>query len=101
MSPKSSLKINRATVLESEEKKDIIDYARSRGWLHRHVEFVNRVGCPDSIFIREGRTVWVEFKRPVGGRLAQLQKKTIKKLKKWGAEVYVLRELKDAKKIFK
>lgn len=45
-------------------------------------------GWPDRVFIRRGRTVWWEFKIPVGGVLSPQQQQRIKELKEHGAEVY-------------
>lgn len=91
MSVKSSLKDE--VVLESESKQKVIDYAKEKGWFHWHIMFVNRCGCPDSLFIRKGEVVFVEFKRPVGGKVSPLQKKVIARMKRAGANVYIIKGL--------
>lgn len=51
-------------MLESSVEKTVVDYAEKRGWLVRKLRWIGRVGAPDRIFIRDGRVVFIEFKKP-------------------------------------
>jgi len=74
--------------LESELEKDAIDFAKKHGWLVMKFVSPGKRGVPDRIFIREGRVVFIEFKR--SGELPRVQqKKRIKELQDHGANVYV------------
>ena len=48
-------------------------------------------GIPDRlVIIPRGRIVFVELKRPKGGRLSEMQKYQIKKLRDLGCRVYIV-----------
>lgn len=66
-------------------EKPCVDYAEAHGWMQRKV---GTEGWPDRVFIRNGRTVWWEFKVPVGGVLSVQQALRVKELREHGAEVY-------------
>ncbi len=66
--------------------------------------FVNHVnsqkpGIPDLCVILNGRTVWVELKKP-GGYLRPVQKEVIAKMQLAGAEVFVAKTIDEFKEIF-
>lgn len=73
-------------------EKDIEAKARAKaieaGWLCYKFTSPSRRSVPDRLFIRDGRVVFIEFKRP-GGKLTSGQGREIERLRKVGAEVYV------------
>ena len=62
--------------------------AQNAGWLVRKVMWVGHDGAPDRLFVKEGRVVFIELKRP-GGKPRPRQVKEIKMLKAAGCEVHV------------
>ena len=71
-------------------------WAIDNGWLSYKFTSPARRSVPDRMFIKEGRVVYVEFKRP-GGRLTEGQEREIKKLREAGAEVHVCFSVQDVK----
>lgn len=61
-------------MLESKIEKDSVKEAAKYGWFSFKVLSQLNKGLPDRAFIRDGKTVYIEYKRP--GKVAtQLQKK--------------------------
>ena len=81
---------------EKEVRDACIKWAKSKGWLHIRLHFGKGAarGWPDDVFIRDGRHVWVEFKRP-GAKPTKLQELRHVALYNAGAEVYVVDSLSD------
>lgn len=81
--------------LESAIEADACAYAKKRGWMVFKFVSPGRKGVPDRLFIRDGRHVFIEFKR--GDEEAQeQQKKRHREMREHGAEVYVVDNLKEA-----
>lgn len=81
-------------------EKDIEARARawaiSEGWLvYKFVSPATR-SVPDRVFIRDGRVVFIEFKRP-GGALTPGQTREIARMRRAGAEVHVCYSVEEAK----
>lgn len=75
--------------LEKDIERKCSLWAIDHGWLvYKFVSPSNR-GVPDKIFLKKGRIVFVEFKRP-GGKLSPLQIHQIKKLKSQAFTVLVI-----------
>ena len=55
----------------------------------------SRRSVPDRLFIRDGRVVFIEFKRP-GGKLTSGQEREIERLRRAGAEVHVCYSVEEA-----
>ena len=53
--------------LESDNTSDAHKFAERRGWFTFKVESPTFNGLPDRCYIRRGRVVWVEWKRPGRG----------------------------------
>lgn len=70
----------------------VCTFADRQGWLVRKLQWRGRDGAPDDIFIRQGRVVFIEFKRPgrgsEGRSTSQIQES--KHLVNHGAEYYVV-----------
>lgn len=86
--------------LESKVESETKRYAESRGWWC--VKFVSPGlrGVPDRLFIREGRHVFIEFKRP-GEEPTEQQYKRHREMRAHGAEVHWTDNLEQAKEILK
>jgi hypothetical protein len=74
---------------ESDIQKKVMGMAQARGWLCMKFASPSRRGVPDTIWIRKGVTVFVEFKRPTGD-LSELQHRWLVKIVKAGAPVFVV-----------
>jgi hypothetical protein len=76
---------------ESWLEGEAVKYAKRRGWYTRKVRWLCRRGAPDRIFIRDGRNVWIEFKRPDGrGVVSGNQKSERRLMIGAGAEIYLV-----------
>lgn len=49
-------------MVESAVEMPVVKRAEAAGWFVRKVQWVNRIGAPDRVFIKGGRVVWIEFK---------------------------------------
>ena len=74
--------------------------AQSQGWFQVKIEKCSVRGFPDRLFIRNGKTMYVEFKNEVG-RLSDEQIRIIEQIREHGADVYVISSLEEANAIFK
>jgi hypothetical protein len=86
--------------LESEVEGPAVEYAESRGWFCAKFVSPGLRGVMDRIFIRDGRVLFVEFKRP-GKRPRTQQKKRIAEMIAHGAEVHSIDNLNDAFDLFR
>lgn len=84
---------------ESKVEKACRLLAEKRGWLQFKIEKTNVNGFPDRLFIKDGRTVYVEFKSETG-QLRPEQRHVIDKMREFGATVYVISSLEAADAIF-
>jgi hypothetical protein len=80
------------------ERQAALDFAESRGWWQAKFVSPSKRGVPDRIFIRKGRVVFIEFKRR-GKEATTQQKKRHREMRAHGAEVYVVDNLAEAKRI--
>ena len=63
----------------------------AEGWVVRKVEWPGRRGAPDRCCLGpDERVLWAEIKRPVGGRLAPLQKREHRILRAVGQSVWMI-----------
>ena len=78
-------------------------YCRTDGRLECGHVFLSGNGLPDRCYIRRGRVVWIEWKRPGRGEdgLSAIQVRRIKEMREHGAEVYVLDNMEQFKEIMK
>lgn len=71
-------------------QRPIFKHARATGWkVVWKMKIEGRRGCPDGWFLRNGKWVIMEFKRP-GGELSESQKRRIRELRENGQEVFVI-----------
>lgn len=85
-------------ILESRIERAAADYAETRGWWEVKIKMASKNGVPDRLFLRDGRYVWIEFKRP-GETPRPQQERRIREMRMHGAEVFVCDNLDDAKKV--
>ena len=87
--------------LEKEVESYFVKRAKEEGYLA--VKFVpdQKKGMPDRLLLLpRGHVVWVELKRPKGGRLSAIQKYQHQKLRSYGHVVYVVATRKEVDELF-
>lgn len=67
----------------------VTNYARSKGWIARRMQYIGRHGAPDTWLLKGGLWLIFEFK-DLGEPLKVHQDREIKRLKKAGARVFVI-----------
>lgn len=75
-------------MLEASIEEYVCDLAVTHGWVCRKLKWIGRRNGMDRFFLKDGRVVLIEFKRP-GEKARPTQAKEIELFKKNGAEVYV------------
>lgn len=83
-------------MIENVMERLLVDRAEKNGWLSKKLSFIGERGAPDRLFVKGGRVMFVELKRP--GEIDDTsanQKRVIRQLLEHGAEVYVIDNLKD------
>jgi hypothetical protein len=74
---------------ESYIEKQVVDYAKSRGWFVRKLQWIGVDGAPDRIFIKDGVVVFIEFKAP-GKKPKLRQEQEAEIIRYHGVGVYVV-----------
>jgi hypothetical protein len=85
------------TELEKDIEADGVAWAYSQGWWSCKFTSPNLRGVPDRLFIRRGKHVFVEVKRP-GEEPTPQQQLRAREMKLAGAEVYWVDTLEGFKK---
>lgn len=83
-------------------ERAVCDWAEANGWHVRKLKWEGRRGAPDRLFVKDGRVVFIEFKKPTvnpESLLSGNQSKEIRLLKEHGAEVHVVASIGTAKNI--
>lgn len=75
-------------MLERELEQKCCKYAKEQGWFTSKFVSPNNAGVPDRLFIKDGRVVFVEFKRE-GEKLRKLQAFMKSTMELHGADVRV------------
>jgi hypothetical protein len=86
-------------MLESVLQQKATEYAVSRGWFSRKVQWMGRRGAPDKLFARGGLVVFVEFKQK-GKKPNLLQEREIARMQAAGLWVLVFDDLDTAHAFF-
>lgn len=73
----------------------VCNWAEEDGWHVRKLGYPGRRGAPDRMFIKDGRVVFVEFKRP-GKKADALQRRELSKLLAHGADVLTCDSIEEA-----
>lgn len=90
----------RAPLERKHVEKPAIDYAYTRGWWHTKVGAITRNSQPDDLFVRDGRYLWIEFKKPGESPTTQ-QLKRHKDMRRHGMDVRWTDSLEQAKEWLK
>lgn len=86
-------------VKESYIESQCVKIAKEKGYHSYKMNFIGQKGCPDRLFVGK-KSFFVEFKRPEGGKLTEIQKYQQNIFKKAGIEVYNINDINDFKLIF-
>ena len=81
-------------MLEKKIEKDSVKWAREAGWLAYKFSSPAHRGVPDDVFMKDGRVVFVEFKRPTG-KVTALQERELRLINEHGVEAVICRSLED------
>lgn len=76
-------------MIESPIEDLVCEKAESTGWIVRKLKWVGRRNGMDRFFLKDGRIVLIEFKRP-DGKPRATQQREIDLFQSAGAEVYVI-----------
>lgn len=85
-------------MLEDAVESYVVTQAENAGWFCRKLSWIGRIGAPDRVFAKDGRTVWIEFKRPKKGA-AEMQAREHKRMRDAGMEVHVCDTIPKAMKV--
>ena len=88
-------------MIEANVEKPIAKWAEAQGWYVRKLKWIAHVGAPDRLFIKKGRVVFIEFKRPSPLGKAKdartvMQKREAEKLSLHGAEYHLIDDIDHA-----
>lgn len=72
------------------------EWAKDNGWLTPKLQYVGHTGWPDRCFMRRGRIVFIEFKRPKGGRRSAKQVWWLEQINAHGCEGYFCKTATEA-----
>ena len=88
--------VNSDNWLEIKHEILACEWAHDHGWLTPKLQHIGSTGWPDRCFIRRGRVVFIEFKRPRGGHRTPKQIWWLKQINEHGAEGYFCRTATEA-----
>ena len=77
---------------------NVSKYACNTGWWTRKFTSPSNTGVPDRIFIKNGKTLFIEFKA-TGEKPRKLQLEIIKQMREKGAVVHVVDDIQTGKDI--
>lgn len=85
-------------MLESKIQSSCINYAKKNGWFCCKNIKCSVNGMPDLTMFKDGVTIFVEFKSPIG-KQSKLQQYVENELTKQGFKYYLIRSLKEFQQI--
>lgn len=85
-------------MIEKAIELPVVARAEKAGYFVRKVQWPGRHGAPDRVFIKDGRVVWIEFKRP-GEKPRLSQTLEHDRMKAAGAEIHWCDSIADALQI--
>jgi hypothetical protein len=81
-------------ILEKTVEAHLVDRCRELGW--KCLKIQGAKGYPDRLILADGgRSLFVELKRPVGGRLSPMQRYVFGELRRIGHDVVVAKTKND------
>ena len=88
-------------VSELDVESLVIAWAEDHGWLCAKLQWIGQTGWPDRTFIKNGKVVFVEFKRPKGGVRAPKQLHWHRQLRKHGATAVFISTVEEGIELLK
>jgi len=85
-------------MLESKIEKDSVKEAKKHGWLSYKLLSQLNKGLPDRIYIKNGKTIYIEYKQP-GKTVTALQAKVHKTFNEYGVNVHVVTSVNETMEI--
>jgi len=85
---------------ESKLEKAATDFAKSVGWTHNKIMQASRIGFPDHWYLRNGRTLLIEYKAPKKP-LSPKQVEWRDEILAHGGETFKIDDIAQAYKIFR
>lgn len=85
-------------MVEANVELTVVMKAEKDGWFVRKIAYPGRRGATDRVFIKNGRTVWIEFK-DTGKEAQALQARNRQKMIDAGAECHVVDNIMDGLRI--
>ena len=79
-------------MLESKIQAKIIERFTDGGYMVIKLIKTSKNGIPDLMALKDGKTIFIEVKRPLLGKLSKVQEYRIKELKEYGFETLILTE---------
>jgi Holliday junction resolvase len=79
-------------MLESKIQAKIIKRFTDGGYMVIKLIKTSKNGIPDLMALKDGKTIFIEVKRPLLGKLSKVQEYRIKELKEYGFETLILTE---------
>ena len=78
--------------------RQVRDYLRWQGWYvyRNHQSLGSHKGLSDLTAIRDGKTVWIEIKKPIG-KLSEHQVKFAEEIEAHGGKYLIVRKIEDLK----
>ena len=92
------MNFNKKEKYETEIEAPASDFAETRGWMQCKIMKLSKRAWPDRLFIRRGRVIFIEFKRP-GEEPTQQQLYRHNQIRAHGVEVFWTDNLERAKEI--
>jgi hypothetical protein len=90
-----------AKQLENVIEDYLVSEVKALGGLALKLEVRSQKGWPDRLVVLQGRVLFVECKRPRGGRTSRHQRSCITRLKKLGADARVVSTMEGVDNILK
>ena len=89
-------------MLESVFQKEVIKILKNNKWYVMRTQMGIKSGISDLLAMKEGRTIWLELKRPDGkGKPSLQQLKVVNDITNQGCEAYFVSNLEELYKIIK
>jgi Holliday junction resolvase len=79
-------------MLESKIQAKIINSFTDGGYMVIKLIKTSKNGIPDLMALKDGKTIFIEVKRPLLGKLSKVQEYRVKELKEYGFDTLILTE---------
>lgn len=85
-------------ISESNIEMDVVRHAIQTGWWTAKFTSQAKAHVPDRIFIKDGKTIFIEFKA-TGEKARPAQVKRIEEMRKHGAIIFVIDDIDEGRKV--